>query len=78
MRLLVVKRNSKAEAEEVGEFLWENGDIVSMERSVEGAHAIMEGIRPEISTASRKACQASMRRLARRYSGVYLWVRYEP
>lgn len=78
MRLLVVKRDNNAEAQVVGEFLWEDGAIVTLEYAVVGAHEIMEGIRPEISTASRKACQASMRKVARRHSGGYLWARYEP
>ncbi|HUV93929.1 MAG TPA: hypothetical protein VMX14_03760 [Anaerolineae bacterium] len=78
MKLLILKRDRNAETQIVGEFIWENGDIVTMERAVEGAHAIMEGIRPELDASSEKAARSSMQRVARRYSGVYLWARYEP
>ncbi len=75
MRAIVVKRGAEAKAQVVGEFVWEDGQIVT--RAPDTEQAIMEGMRPELDGSTKKAARASMLALARLYTGSYLWVRYE-
>lgn len=78
MRLLVIRRGADAKPQVVGEFTWKDGSIVTTEREVGGAQVIMEGLLPELDDSSERKARSSMKRLARRYAGGYLWVRYEP
>ena len=77
MRLLVVRRGADAKPQIVGEFTWKDGGIVTKEDVVEGARAVMEGLRSELDSSSEGKARSSMKRLAQRYAGGYLWVRYE-
>lgn len=77
MRLVIVKRGPDAQAQVVGTFTWQDGEILTTQTAAVGAKALMRSIRPELADSSERAARASMERLARRYSGDYLWGRYE-
>lgn len=78
MVLRVLKRGPDAKPQVVGEFVWQNGRILAKRRLIAGARALMNRIRLELDPSSEAAARASMESLARRYSGDYLWVHYEP
>ena len=77
MRVLLIKRGPDTKPQVVGEFVWENGSVVTVERAVPNAQVILEGLRPEIDDTSEAAARASMQKMARRYAGGYFWARYE-
>ena len=77
MKLKVVKRNRKAEAEVVGELVWEHDHIAVLHTTAGRPSRILEEIHSQIDESSRQAAAASMEKLEIRYSGGYCWVRYE-
>jgi len=71
-------RDTNGKPQVIGGFVWEKDHIAVVEKKIEGAHMIMDNLHSEIDDSSSGTARASMERLARRYRGGYLWVKFEP